>query len=127
MADRGAETRVVLERNAADPSLDLFGIFFVKILYDVKLHIPAAFAGKTVDRINIADRLERLAHQDKAFLFDLDDAPAGMRVRLQRISRDRARGRGRLVEQDRDRDVALFSQTFCVDIFRLHARRPCGR
>ena len=42
-----------------------------------------------------------------------------MRVRLKRISGDRPRRRRRLIEQNRNGDIALFSEAFRINIFRL--------
>ena len=117
VAYSGPEPSVVLKGNAADATLDLLGVFLVKILYDIKLHVSPTLAGKPGDRIHVADRLESLAHQHQAFFFDLDDPPARMCVGLERISRDRPGRRRRLVEQQRNCDVTLAPQLFGIDVF----------
>src|SRR5690606_4692848 len=91
MTDRGAEPGIVLERDAADSLFDLVRILFAEILHDVKFDVSPAFARKSVDRIKIADRFKRFAHQDKAFFFDLDYPTARVSVWLQRVSRYRPR------------------------------------
>src|SRR6266576_1333353 len=93
VANRCAETRVVLISNAADASFDFVGILLIEIFYDIEFHVAPAFGSKSIYRVNITDRFQRFAHQDQAFLFDLDDASSGMCVRLQRMTADRARSR----------------------------------
>ena len=124
VADGGAEPCVVLERNAADAPLDLVRVLFRKVLDDIKLYVAAALTGKAVYRIHVADRFECLAHQNEPFLFDLDDPPTRMRVRLQRIAGNGAGGRAGLVEQQRNGDITLFAQAFGVDILGLLAVGP---
>src|SRR5690606_18960876 len=121
MPYRRSEARVVLESDAADAALDIRIVFLCEILHDVEFYVSPAFARKTVDRINVADRIESFAHQHEAFFLDLDDASAWMCVRLQRISRDRAGGRARLIEQDRDSDVTFAAEAFRIDILVLAA------
>src|SRR5688572_9438557 len=119
MTDGGSEPGVVLECYPADASLDLLGILFGEIFHDIELHIAPSFAGESVYRVNVAHRLERFAHQDEPLFLDLDYPPAGIRVWLEGIARDRTRGRRRLIKEYRDRDITLLPKALCVDVLRL--------
>src|SRR6266478_4146603 len=93
VANRGPETRVVLISNAADATFDFVGILLIEVFHDIEFDVAPALGSKAIYRVNITDRFQRFAHQDQAFLFDLDDASSRMRVRLQRMAANRARGR----------------------------------
>ena len=67
------------------------GIAFRKILDDVKLHVASSFRSEAVDGVNIADRFEGFIINTNLF-FDLDNAAAGMRVRLKRMAPNRPCG-----------------------------------
>src|ERR1041384_5477102 len=105
MPNRRSESRVVLISNPADASLHLVVILLIKILHDIKLHIPPSLRSESIDRVDVADSLERFAHQHETFLLDLDDPATRPCVRLQRMTANRARRRRRLIQQKRDPPV----------------------
>src|SRR6476469_6813826 len=113
------QTSIILECDAPDPLFHLIGIFLVELFDDVELYVSAALTCKAIDGVDIAHCLQSLAHKDKPFLLDLDDATAGMRVGLERIAGDGAGRRGRLVKQDRYGNITLFTQAFGVDVLGL--------
>src|SRR6185369_6538775 len=106
MTNCRAETRVVLISDAADPSFHFVAIPLIKILNDIKLHIAPSLRRETINRVDVADSLERLTHQHKTFFLDLDNPAPRSRVGLQRMTANSARRRRRLVQQERDRHVA---------------------
>src|ERR1043165_1036014 len=119
VSNRRPQPRVVLECDTADAALDLIRILLTEIFHDVKFHVASTFARESVDRVDVADSLESLTHEYESLFFDLDDPAAGVRIRLKRIPRDRSRGRRRLIEQDRDGDIALLSKALRINILRL--------
>src|ERR1044072_2582524 len=115
MTNRCPESRVVLISNAANPSFHFIVILLIEILHDIKLHIPSPLRSEPIDRVDVADSFECLAHQHETFFLNLDDPASGSRVWLQRMTTNRACGRRRLVQEERNRHVASAPQTLRVN------------
>ena len=113
-----------------------------EVLGDVELDLLAAVAGEAVDAVGVAERVERLGHQEERLLLDVDHATAPRRLARSRrtpqrvvvVDADvvvvprrrpfRARGvvlhlrvgRGAHVEQERGGDLALAAVAAHVDL-----------
>src|SRR5215471_4808365 len=124
MADRRAKPGVVLICDAADPALDLGAVVFREILNDIELDISAPFAGEALHRVNVADGLERFAHQDQAFFFNVDDPLTGLSIGFIRKAADRPSRRARHVQQERHSDIALAAQLASVEPVVDQSGRP---
>ena len=101
MAQRGAHARRAARLEAADAALHRRREALAERLDRIDLDAVAALTGEAVDRVEVADLLERDRHDDERVLRDVDDA-------LVRVGCGLVGGRAH-VEQEQRRDVALLA------------------